>query len=174
MAYNRDWDKGKDYWGDQGSWGTGDSRENARAREDDYYGDGKRRKYNNGVRVCITMSDFTCSFTLQGYDNQPYDDAGYDAGYGPHNQGRHTDYTPDHSNDDRPGKGFQSKKRLVPSEASSHVIFLGLDPDFSEADVCRYTLHVFQYETKIHLRTSAAGIPLQQRVQHRDRHHHKR
>jgi len=29
------------------------------------------------------------------------------------------------------------KKRLVPSEPSPHVIFLGLDPDFTEADVCR-------------------------------------
>ena len=29
------------------------------------------------------------------------------------------------------------KKRLVPSEPSPHIIFLGLDPDFTEADVCR-------------------------------------
>ncbi|KAF9228042.1 hypothetical protein BS17DRAFT_793613 [Gyrodon lividus] len=122
MAYNRDRDKGKDYWADQGSWGQGDSsRANVRGREDDYYGDGKRRKHNNG-----------------GYDNQPYDDTGYDAGYGNHNQSRHTDYSYDHSNDDRAGKGFQSKKRLVPSEPSSHVIFLGLDPDFSEADLQAY------------------------------------
>ncbi|KIK81452.1 hypothetical protein PAXRUDRAFT_35865 [Paxillus rubicundulus Ve08.2h10] len=121
MAYNRDWDKGKDYWADQSSWGTGDNRADVRGRENDYHGDGKRRKYNNG-----------------GYDNQPYDDTSYDAGYGPNNQGRHTDHTPDYSNDDRPGKGFQSKKRLVPSEASSHVIFLGLDPDFSEADLQAY------------------------------------
>ena len=28
------------------------------------------------------------------------------------------------------------KKRLLPSEPSPHVIFLGLDPDFTEADVC--------------------------------------
>ena len=50
MAYNRDWDKGKDYWPDQGYW-PADGRGNVRGREDDYYGDGKRRKHNNGV--CI-------------------------------------------------------------------------------------------------------------------------
>lgn len=52
MAYNRDWDKGKDCWPnqDQGYW-PADNRGNVRGREDEYYGDGKRRKYNNGVRV---------------------------------------------------------------------------------------------------------------------------
>ena len=50
MAYNRDWDQGKDYWSDQSYW-TADNRGHVRGREDDYYGDGKRRKYNNGVRV---------------------------------------------------------------------------------------------------------------------------
>lgn len=49
MAYNRDWDKGKD-WSDQAYWPT-DNRGHVRGREDEYYGDGKRRKYNNGVRV---------------------------------------------------------------------------------------------------------------------------
>lgn len=50
MAYNRDWDKGKDYYSDQAYW-PADNRGNVRGREDDYYGDGKRRKYNNGVRL---------------------------------------------------------------------------------------------------------------------------
>lgn len=41
MSYNREWDFGKDW-----------DRGHAREREDDeYYGDGKRRKYNNGVRM---------------------------------------------------------------------------------------------------------------------------
>lgn len=31
---------------------------------------------------------------------------------------------------------MHNKKRLVPSEPSPHVIFLGLDPDFTESDVC--------------------------------------
>lgn len=48
MAYNRDWDKGKDNWPDQAYW-PADNRGNVRGREDDYYGDGKRRKYNHAV-----------------------------------------------------------------------------------------------------------------------------
>lgn len=35
------------------------------------------------------------------------------------------------------GEGY-NKKRLVPSEASPHVIFLGLDPDFTESDLQAY------------------------------------
>ncbi|KAG6879954.1 hypothetical protein C0992_008888 [Termitomyces sp. T32_za158] len=38
----------------------------------------------------------------------------------------------DYGQDDRQQR---NKKRLVPSEPSPHVIFLGLDPDFTEADV---------------------------------------
>ncbi|KAJ8581794.1 hypothetical protein M405DRAFT_601251 [Rhizopogon salebrosus TDB-379] len=33
----------------------------------------------------------------------------------------------------------------LPSKPSPHVIFLGLGPDFSEADVCRRTLYIFAY-----------------------------
>ncbi|KAH7915965.1 hypothetical protein BJ138DRAFT_1229047 [Hygrophoropsis aurantiaca] len=118
MAYNRDWDQGKDSWGENNSWG-GSDRGNIRGREDDYYGEGKRRKFNNG-----------------GYGaDQSYDDSNYDTGSG---QGKHNDHFQDYSHDDRGQKGFQSKKRLVPSEPSPHVIFLGLDPDFSEADLQAY------------------------------------
>ncbi|KAF8553408.1 hypothetical protein OG21DRAFT_1586867 [Imleria badia] len=120
MAYNRDWDKGKDYWPDQSYW-PADNRGNVRGREDDHYGDSKRRKYDNG-----------------GYNAQAYDEAAFDSGYGQPNPSRHNDSAPDYPNDDRHGKGFHSKKRLVPSEPSSHVIFLGLDPDFSEADLQAY------------------------------------
>ncbi|KAF8136243.1 hypothetical protein EV363DRAFT_1428656 [Boletus edulis] len=120
MAYNRDWDKGKDYWPDQGYW-PADNRGHVRGREDDYYGDGKRRKYNNG-----------------GYDAPSYDEPAYESGYAQPNPSRHNDSAPDFANDDRHAKGFHSKKRLVPSEPSSHVIFLGLDPDFSEADLQAY------------------------------------
>jgi hypothetical protein len=63
---------------------------------------------------------------LQGHDaSQHYDDAGY--GKGEHSQ--------DHPSDDRSQQRGFNKKRLVPSEPSPHVIFLGLDPDFTEADV---------------------------------------
>jgi hypothetical protein len=47
MAYNREWDRGKDNWNDENWNGGGPSY--ARQRDDEYYGDGKRRKFNNGV-----------------------------------------------------------------------------------------------------------------------------
>jgi len=55
MAYNRDWDSGKDSWNgasyDNSAWNSSGVRENVRLRDDEYYNEGKRRKYNNGVRV---------------------------------------------------------------------------------------------------------------------------
>ncbi|KAL1743273.1 hypothetical protein HDZ31DRAFT_83514 [Schizophyllum fasciatum] len=81
MAYNREWDRGKDAW-------AASARPAVRPRDEDYYGDPKRRKFNTGA-----------------YYGHP--------------------------------AGPAAKKRLVPSEASPHVIFLGLDPDFNEADHAR-------------------------------------
>ena len=50
MAYNREWDKGKETWNDQ-SWSNDYSaRGNVRGRDEEYYGEGKRRKFNDGVR----------------------------------------------------------------------------------------------------------------------------
>ncbi|EIN07565.1 hypothetical protein PUNSTDRAFT_103581 [Punctularia strigosozonata HHB-11173 SS5] len=104
MAYNREWDRGKDNWNDE-SWNGGPSH--ARQREDEYYGDGKRRKFNNG-----------------GYDAQSHEGEG--------NYGTGHDY---HDYSDRAYRGGgQGKKRMAASEPSPHVIFLGLDPDFTEAD----------------------------------------
>ena len=64
---------------------------------------------------------------FQGYDiSQNHDDGGYDRGH-----------TQDYGQEERPQRtAFANKKRLTPSEPSPHVIFLGLDPDFTEADVC--------------------------------------
>lgn len=42
MAYNREWDMGKETWHDDGSW-SGNGR-------DEDYGEGKKRKFNGGVR----------------------------------------------------------------------------------------------------------------------------
>jgi hypothetical protein len=42
MAYNREWDMGKDTWHDDGSW-SGNGR-------DEDYGEAKKRKFNGGVR----------------------------------------------------------------------------------------------------------------------------
>ncbi|PPQ66853.1 hypothetical protein CVT26_009632 [Gymnopilus dilepis] len=84
MAYNREWDRGKDeHYPEAG---------------------GKRRKFNNG---------------------------GYDPSADHYNDWPHDYPTDDRS---RAGQGAFPKKRLVPSEPSPHVIFLGLDPDFTEAD----------------------------------------
>ncbi|CAA7270148.1 unnamed protein product [Cyclocybe aegerita] len=119
MAYNREWDRGKDSWSDQHTWSAQDSRGNVRDREEDAYSDGKRRKFNNG-----------------GYDGaRPYDDHSYSD---PHRQ--HHDWSQEYGHEDRArsGPGAFPKKRLVPSEPSPHVIFLGLDPDFSEADLQAY------------------------------------
>ena len=33
-------------------------------------------------------------------------------------------------------QNWNKSKRIVASEPSEHVIFLGLDPDFMESDVC--------------------------------------
>ena len=127
MSYpnkDREWDRGKDFWqqDDYSSWNDG-PRGNTRGRDDDYHTEGKRRKYNNGVRP-LTKPLHSLSFAdfLQGYDGQkPYDD--YGGGYPKRNDQGYGG-----------GEGY-NKKRLVPSEASPHVIFLGLDPDFTESDV---------------------------------------
>ncbi|KAH9857720.1 hypothetical protein C2E23DRAFT_805452 [Lenzites betulinus] len=110
MAYNREWDQGKQ--ADYESW---QPRANTHMREEDYYGDSKRRKYNDG--------GYDAS---QGYDNSGYDNRqSYDQGY---------------NQDDRHSKtGPYNKKRLVPSEPSPHVIFLGLDPDFTDALTCSFS-----------------------------------
>ncbi|GJF00770.1 RNA-binding protein [Phanerochaete sordida] len=108
MAYNREWDKGKETWQDP-SWAEYNVRANVRGREEDYYGEGKRRKYNDGGYTAPAGA---------GHD---------DSGYEIYTQGRHTNIWSDHG-----------KKRQGPSEASPHVIFLGLDPDFNEADLQAY------------------------------------
>ncbi|KAH9921052.1 uncharacterized protein B0H18DRAFT_1022520 [Fomitopsis serialis] len=126
MSYNREWDKGKQPSAD-GPWQYHGSHGGMHPRDDEYFGDGKRRKFNNG--------GYDAS---QGYD-QGYDDGAHDLGHG---QG----YVQDYAAEDRfqrgggggGGGGGYSKKRLVPSEPSPHVIFLGLDPDFTEADLQAY------------------------------------
>jgi hypothetical protein len=42
MAYNREWDMGKEVWHEGGSW-------SGKGRDEDY-GEGKKRKFNGGVR----------------------------------------------------------------------------------------------------------------------------
>ncbi|KAI0073405.1 hypothetical protein K474DRAFT_1603411 [Panus rudis PR-1116 ss-1] len=146
MAYNREWDRGKDNWNDNSYydnslWNDYGPRGNVRSRDDEYYNDGKRRKYNNG-----------------GYDSSQAYENSYDNGHGPSRQHHH-----DQDRDDRRGGGFGGKKRMIPSEPSSHVIFLGLDPDFTEADLQAYlTSNSCSVEmvTIIRDRTSGTYTPL--------------
>ncbi|VDC05354.1 unnamed protein product [Peniophora sp. CBMAI 1063] len=118
QGHNREWDRGKEWqqqggyndWngggggGGGGDWHGGGGNEGwhgggggrrERDWEEDYNGDGKRRKFNDG---------------------------GYEQGQGQGGWGGH-------------GKG---KQRMAPSDPSNHVIFLGLDPDFTEADLHAY------------------------------------
>lgn len=118
------------------SWQYQAPRANVHPRDEDYYGEGKRRKYNNGVG--LTYLPFTLCYLIvkhwQNYESsydKGYDDGAHDGGHA-----RQVDYAQDYPTDDRYQRGGgHSKKRLIPSEPSPHVIFLGLDPDFTEADV---------------------------------------
>ena len=58
MSYNREWDRGKDSWDDYDNWNDySGHRGNVRGRDDEYYNEGKRRKYNHGVRVSSIVQD---------------------------------------------------------------------------------------------------------------------
>lgn len=50
MAYNREWDRGRDPWQDNNSWNDYGGGKGHR-REEDHHGEGKRRKFNDGVGV---------------------------------------------------------------------------------------------------------------------------
>jgi hypothetical protein len=131
MAYNREWDKGKDQWSDNTAWNATDPRTNVRGREEDYYGEGKRRKFNGGVSASALRENLSITFVqgYQGYDNaQAYDEGASYAQQGPPQD--------DRTQQRAAPAGAFPKKRLTPSDPSPHVIFLGLDQDFTEADVC--------------------------------------
>jgi len=58
MAYNREWDKGKDHWND--AWPV-ELRGTPRGRDDEYQGEGKRRKFNTGVStIPCPFQTFQC------------------------------------------------------------------------------------------------------------------
>ncbi|KAE9406483.1 hypothetical protein BT96DRAFT_1055206 [Gymnopus androsaceus JB14] len=128
---NREWDRGKG--AEPSSWYPSDTRQNYHPRDEDYYAQGKRRKINDG-----------------GYDTaQTYEEYAYDANYARQGQ--------DQSARGGPAGGFP-KKRLQPSEPSPHVIFLGLDPDFTESDLQSYlNSHGCSVETVTIIRERSTG-----------------
>ncbi|OSD02722.1 hypothetical protein PYCCODRAFT_1477382 [Trametes coccinea BRFM310] len=135
MAYNREWDQGKH--ADYDSWPPA-PRGNSHMRDEEYYGDSKRRKYNDG--------GYDAS---QAYDNSGYDNSGYDNRH-------HNDQS--YYQEDRHPRGH-NKKRLVPSEPSPHVIFLGLDPDFTESDMQAYlTSNSCSVESVTIIRDRTTGV----------------
>ncbi|THU99378.1 hypothetical protein K435DRAFT_963448 [Dendrothele bispora CBS 962.96] len=91
----------------------------------------------------------------QAYDNSQYDDsAPYDTGYSQGRQGQSQDYS-----QDRNRSGNLPRKRLQPSEPSPHVIFLGLDSDFTEADLQAYlNSHGCSVETVTIIRDRLTGV----------------
>ncbi|KAJ6547297.1 hypothetical protein B0H19DRAFT_1379592 [Mycena capillaripes] len=134
MAYNREWDQGKASWGQQQqSWNPS----NTHPREDDSYAEGKRRKMNAG--------GYEASYA---YAENSYDTSSY--------AGR-SDPSQDHTQRGAGGGPFV-KKRLQSSEPSPHVIFLGLDPDFTEADLQKYlTSNGCTIETVTIIRERSSG-----------------
>jgi RNA-binding protein 5/10 len=148
MAYNREWDQGKTashVWNESG-------KGSVRQRDDEYHTEGKRRKFNNGVRSSSHCSLISLQY-LQSYDGPGHEEPSFE-NYG---QGRQTNYPQDQLHDDRSQRGF--KKRLVPSEPSPHVIFLGLDQDFTEADLQTYlSNNGCSIETVTIIRDRSTGI----------------
>ncbi|KAJ7273454.1 hypothetical protein B0H12DRAFT_1176635 [Mycena haematopus] len=130
--HNREWDQGKAWESQQQSWNPPNA--NVHPREDDYYTEGKRRKTNAG-----------------GYEaSHPYSENAYD-------NVSHAGRSDNADLTQRGGAPF-AKKRLQPSEPSPHVIFLGLDPDFTEADLQKYlTSNGCSIETVTIIRERSSG-----------------
>ncbi|KAI5124032.1 hypothetical protein M0805_003863 [Coniferiporia weirii] len=129
MSYNREWDQGKDL---DGAGHRGHTRERD---DDEYYVEGKRRKHNHAGYNDSQPApyDNTRSYGQHGYGT--YDNSDYPEGYGypAHDQSTSGDGRDDRSHYDR--GSLQHRKKHVASEPSPHVIFLGLDADFTEADL---------------------------------------
>ncbi|KAI0033268.1 hypothetical protein K488DRAFT_85104 [Vararia minispora EC-137] len=132
MAHNREWDRGKDHWqndtdGTSGAWYPGPDGGGRRGREEDYGsgGDLKRRKFDDGGYD-----------STQGWDNNTYNASYY--GQQAQAQAQATSATYGGGPSAAAAPYYVNKKRMIPSEPSCHVIFLGLDTDFTEADLHAY------------------------------------
>ncbi|GJJ11996.1 hypothetical protein Clacol_006234 [Clathrus columnatus] len=126
MAYSnhsrssREWDQGKDY-----NYNNFEGNSNRRQRDEDYNGyyggTEKRRKYDNAP---TSYKDDYSAWSSTSQQGPPYMSSGADSWQDPQRGGSYQG-NPSNSN----------RRRLVPSEPSPHVIFLGLDSDHTEADV---------------------------------------
>lgn len=84
------------------------------------------------AHLSLSRGSLTERTITKGFDSSyAYEDSAQHSGY--YHKNDYQDYGQDERH--RPGGGGFNKKRLIPSEPSPHVIFLGLDPDFTEADV---------------------------------------
>ncbi|KAF9514875.1 hypothetical protein BS47DRAFT_1294617 [Hydnum rufescens UP504] len=111
-----------------------------RRNEDRTEGDWKRRRIND-------------EGSLQ---NQGHNDDGYGGGGGGGGDEYYDDYAPPRG--DRDAYGHR-RTRAHPSEPSEHVIFLGLDPDFTESDLHAFlTSDGFTLENVTIIRDRATGM----------------
>ena len=148
----RDWDNQDRRYGN-----SGNTRGQVRRREDDELGwdlANKRRRYD----VQIFLGPHACYAYSISQDDEPHDEHSH--GFNAHREEsgrgqrgadrddwregrnvdqddwktRHDPMEEDTNYDQR--QHWNKSKRIVASEPSEHVIFLGLDLDFMESDVC--------------------------------------
>ncbi|KAH7340485.1 hypothetical protein B0J17DRAFT_651532 [Rhizoctonia solani] len=133
MGYNDgQWHEGQG-WRDDGGKGRGKWRDDGTERWD-AQGDSKRRRTDHhdarDDRAHVHGADST----------QSWDHGGY-----------YEEYTgEDHHRDDGAyDRGKRDRGRMVPSELSAHVIFLGLDQEFNEADLTAFLATYRAYPSSV-------------------------
>ncbi|CUA72458.1 hypothetical protein RSOLAG22IIIB_01127 [Rhizoctonia solani] len=132
MGYNDgQWREGHG-WRDDGGKGRGKWREDGPERWDNQ-GDSKRRRTDHHD----ARDDRAHAYG--GDSNQSWDHGGY-----------YEDHNPeDHPRDDGTYDRGKRGGRMVPSELSAHVIFLGLDQEFTEADLTAFLGTHHAYPTSV-------------------------
>jgi hypothetical protein len=102
-----------------------------------------RGRRGSSIPVYASLLFFTSPLTHNGELSQAWDDGGQDAHHG------YQDYGVGG------GGGFHGhKKRLVASDPSPHVIFLGLDIGFTESDVRVFVHHYHSPASTLMIRSS--------------------
>ncbi|KAG8695919.1 hypothetical protein FRC09_008855 [Ceratobasidium sp. 395] len=140
MGYNdNQWrDSDRHNWRDDNSRGSTKWREEGpEDRNRDNEGDYKRRRtdYHDA------KEDRTHSGESHSWDHGGYYEEYTAEGYGGENSGGREEGAYDRTKRDH--------RRMVPSELSAHVIFLGLDQDFNEADLTAFLATHHAYPTSV-------------------------